>query len=315
MSASRRSSSWLLVGAALLAGCRSSALQPALQPDAAALALDGGPGDLSSFTGPDTPDGDLGAPPDLHGPEVAAADMDLDGAGPDSTGDAADGPAVCPSDATACDGLGGALLLVPETYDLGTAMIGAIGEGNVFSIVNDTGRPVTDLSVELVGADFLMVPSELCSSGRLDPGTGCTVLVALRPASRGPKSGALIARGLGMTVTATLSGLGLAGPELAMEPTNATFDTLAGTPSSPVVFTLINGGDVASGDLTIALGGADAASFAITENGCVVPLPRSRICHFSVRASSASAGLKMASVTVSSPSGGQVTASLTAYVH
>jgi len=115
-------------------------------------------------------------------------------------------------------------------------------------------------------------------------------------------------------ITASLTGNAEAASELAILPKTATFMAAAGTPSAPVTFLIWNG-DAFTGPVSVALGGADMASFKLSSNGCVGPLPQDGKCMVSVVLDAATPGLKTATLSASSATGGMPTATLTGTVN
>jgi hypothetical protein len=89
---------------------------------------------------------------------------------------------------------------------------------------------------------------------------------------------------------------------------------VVGQTGAPVTITVANIGDQPTGQVTIALGGANASDFEIASNTCLAPLAFATTCQVTVAVSAATAGMKQATVTASSPVGGMALASLTATV-
>lgn len=86
---------------------------------------------------------------------------------------------------------------------------------------------------------------------------------------------------------------------------------VANTMSAPVAVTVRNDGSGASGALTVALGGADAGSYAIATDGCSgQTLDAGASCTVAVRLQATAAGTPMAMLTIAGAPGGSVSVSL-----
>jgi len=81
----------------------------------------------------------------------------------------------------------------------------------------------------------------------LAAGANCSVDVAFKPGSRGPKSGSLIASGGGMTAMAALSGSGELPAQLVVRPVEQAFSGTLNVQTASVNFTFTNAGDASSG--------------------------------------------------------------------
>jgi hypothetical protein len=209
-----------------------------------------------------------------------------------------------------------ALAVSPAVHDFGTTLIGSESDPFTFTVTSTGGATVAGLNVTLTGADFIapMVGNKCAGVTSLPPGASCTIQVQFKPTSRGFKSGSLIASAGGQTVTSALSGQGLTPAQLAVSPMQVNLSGLAGQLGAPVTVTVGNVGDSATGAIGIALGGANPGDFKITSNGCLAPLAQFSSCQFAVAANASTAGMKAATVTASSPTGGMATTTLNATV-
>ncbi len=99
---------------------------------------------------------------------------------------------------------------------------------------------------------------------------------------------------------------------LVLDKTTQDFGTVVtGTTSAPASFTVTNSGTVASGALTVALGGADAGLFALASNGCAgMTLAPAASCQLTVTLTPTTQGTPSATLTVSATPGGSVQATL-----
>src|SRR3954466_1170223 len=101
---------------------------------------------------------------------------------------------------------------------------------------------------------------------------------------------------------------GCSSSELAVLPTDHDFGLIfaGGAPSSAVPFVVTNGGGAASGALTVALAGRDAADFVVTSDTCTgSPLAPQATCTVSIRFAPATSGSKLATLTIDGSSGGR----------
>jgi plastocyanin len=206
--------------------------------------------------------------------------------------------------------------VTPSQHDFGPIAVGATSDTFTFTVSNPGGTALAGFSVDLTGADFVAPVAENKCAGlaSLASGMSCSVGVQFKPASRGSKNGALTVRGGGQTVVAPLTGTGQTREAPVISPMSQSFAGQAGKPGTPVIFTVANIGDAATGVLGVTLGGANAGDFKITSNGCLAPLASGAYCQVGVAVNAATAGTKSATLTVASPGTGMAVATLTAYV-
>jgi hypothetical protein len=171
-----------------------------------------------------------------------------------------------------------------------------------FTVMNTGGAPLNGLTIIVNGADYAAtIAGNKCAGiTSLPAGGSCTIDVLFKPSTRGSKIGSIVASGDGQTVTASLSGNAQAATMLVINPTSASLVGIAGKDGVPVVFNVANVGDATTGAISVALSGADAASFKVASNNCLAPLPMSGSCQVSVStAAAATPGTKNATLTVS----------------
>jgi hypothetical protein len=169
------------------------------------------------------------------------------------------------------------------------------------AITLTTSGTVTGLTVTASGTDISIDTSATTCTATLSTGASCVVVVNFAALSFGSKnSDAIVFSSGGVNETV---------PVIANVPTPA---ALAIDPSAPeslfinegetgptVPFTVVNGGGTATGVLTVALAGPDAADFRITNNTCFLLAPLAT-CTFSVvfEPSMQSAAARTATLTV-----------------
>ncbi len=97
----------------------------------------------------------------------------------------------------------------------------------------------------------------------------------------------------------------LAPASLSITPSSANFGTVTqGSSSTPQSFTVRNVGGETSGGVTVTVGGAHAADFALGPNTCAAPLVGGATCTVSVTFSPNGAGARAATVTAAASPGG-----------
>jgi hypothetical protein len=309
----------------VLVGCGSSASLPAHAPDAGDAAPPVITEDAASI-GVDAAvplgrdgGGDAPGPADVGLPDVGADVAPLDAIAAEvAIADAADtrndevGVDGAVIDVSADRPTARSLQIAPAIHDFGNVVPGGTSDPFTFSISNFGTVPLSDFVVLVQGQFIAAAEGNVClSRSQLDPGESCTIAVIFQPASRGSKQGKLVASGGGLTFTASLVGMGTLLPHLEITPTFASFSTIVGSPSAPVIFTVANPGDLPTGPLDVRLMGTDVAAFEIAKDDCLSPLAGGAGCQVSVRLRATTVvGSKSATLTASSPDIGQVGATL-----
>ncbi len=207
----------------------------------------------------------------------------------------------------------GALSIAPTSSDLGSTLQGTTGTTVTFTVSNTGGSTSGPITTALAGtnaADFRLTANN-CNGITLVAAATCTVGVTFQPATSGAKTASLsVSATPGGTAIASLTATGLAPAALTLSPPTFTFaSTVAGGGSAAQAFTLRNTGGVATGTLTVALGGTNMSEFTITTNTCGATLGAGATCTIQVQFRPASAGAKSGSLDASAGAG--VTASAT----
>jgi Ca2+-binding RTX toxin-like protein len=188
-------------------------------------------------------------------------------------------------------------------------------------IVSNTGfNPLTVSSVTRTGAGaafFTATASPACAT--LAPGGSCTVTVAFAPTAVGPQSAVVnIASNdpstpvLGVPVTGTAIN-----PVISIAPSPLTFPARNVGTTSPIQNIVVTNTSAATINIAgpLTLSGANANQFVITNpNGCPGNLAAGASCNVGVRfapTAASGAGVKTATITISSPTGGTVVATVT----
>ena len=124
-----------------------------------------------------------------------------------------------------------------------------------------------------------------------------------------------ISGGTGISLTAHLTATAITPGALRISPDTQSFGIVAQNQgSSSQTFTITNGGQQATGAMTVALGGTDKAEFQVTADGCdkQTLAVGTGSCQITVRFAPSGLGAKSASLTVSASPGGMAVAQLSA---
>jgi hypothetical protein len=186
--------------------------------------------------------------------------------------------------------------------------------------VRNTGRVTTGtIRATVAGRDSAEVAITATTCATLDAGESCTVSLALRPLTAGPKLASLrVSATPGGDAVSILSGLGLTPSALLITPAERDFGTVsAGTSVGPVSFSVRNTGESPAGAPAVSLTATSPGglAFLIVGNGCrVLTIPPGGECVVTVRATAIRGGapgtLQTARLTVDTPEGATADASL-----
>lgn len=205
-------------------------------------------------------------------------------------------------------GLGSPVLgISPASFDFGTATVGTISASQTFTVTNSGTAATGTLSVQLTGsgATQFQFVSNGCLSIALSPNGSCTVTVRFLPTIAGAHTASLDVSGSpGGTVSAALSGTALAQAQLSISPTNAIFpETVVGSTSTAITFTVSNTGGSTSSNLTVSRVGFNPLQFPVVSNGCGAPLAPGASCQIALQFQPSSVGTFTAQLIVSSSTG------------
>ncbi|MGM0557872.1 MAG: choice-of-anchor D domain-containing protein [Myxococcota bacterium] len=209
------------------------------------------------------------------------------------------------------------LSLAPLSQDFGSVVTDDSSTSVSFTVSNDGGVDSGTLAVDVTGTDAaaFIKGADACDTQTLAPGDECTVALTFEPTTSGSKTATLeIAGTPGGTVTANLTGEGLEPGALTITPTLADFGSATvNTVGSTETFTVENTGGAATGTLTTAISGSNAADFSPVNggDGCQgISLGAGATCTISIVFEPNATGSRTASLTVSDTSGGSISASL-----
>jgi len=176
-----------------------------------------------------------------------------------------------------------------------------------FTVTNTGSLRTGPLTVTL-GGDSDFAKAEDSCVAPLDPGGQCTVKVRFKPTKAGARAGTLEVADSASSVkqTATLSGTGIKGAQLTLNPGGMFPDTAVGEAFS-LLFTLVNSGEEPTGDLKFTQAG-NTDQFMFDAGSCT-KLPAAdpggqTFCSFTVTFAPKTVGPKSLGIQVSASPGG-----------
>ena len=209
----------------------------------------------------------------------------------------------------------GALLISPLMQDFGAVTQGGNSGTQTFTVTNTGQQPAGAITTALGGSDAAQftVTADGCMGQALGANATCQITVRFSPSSAGGKTASLTATASpGGTAIAQLAGMGLSVGNITITPTSRDFGSVQeGLTGATQLFMLQNNGQSATGGLVTAVTGANAADFSVASDGCAgVILAASDTCMVSIGFNPASAGSKIATLTVTGSPGGAAAAPL-----
>ncbi len=172
----------------------------------------------------------------------------------------------------------GQFSVAPAAIDLGFLPVGVPATPQTITVT--TQGALTDLSVLASGPEVKIDATSTCAA-TLAAGVTCTVVVDFVAASTGSKSDSIVISAGGKTLAVPITAAVGAMAKLAVTPSTAAFAAAVNTSSSAVVFSVANAGDMATGSLSAAITGANAAEFTLAANNCLLLAPMS-VCSISI---------------------------------
>ena len=205
------------------------------------------------------------------------------------------------------DAVPAALRITPATEAFPDTLVGTRSAPTTLTVTNTGGLPTGPPTASFAGSVPVQftVTGSTCESA-LPPAGSCHLAVRFDPTGRGSSTADLSVTGSpGGTVTATLTGKGLAPAALQVTPEQQGFAaTLVGEHSEPVDLTVTNTGDVTTGPLATTLSGADAEQFSPTGTTCGAVLAPAASCTISVIFEPTVRGPRTAQLDIGGTSGG-----------
>ena len=209
------------------------------------------------------------------------------------------------------------LAIAPTAHGFASTQVGQSSSAFTFTISNNSAGPSGTIKTVFTGigaSQFqLATAANHCDGVSLAQGQSCSVDALYSPTAGGPTSALLtVASPQAGTVSAGLSGLGLASAQLAIAPAQKAFGAvLNGAHSVTQTFTITNIGGQTSGTPIAMLGGASSDQFEIVANGCTDVIPATQGCIVQVRFSPTAVASATATLDISATPGGSVSANLT----
>ena len=208
------------------------------------------------------------------------------------------------------------IVVAPPSIAFGDRVLGDPGAEVAVLVTNEGDVPTGALGTALggAGAAQFQIGTNGCAGLALAGNSSCTVGIIFHPSAAGDAAAALTVSGApGGNGTTTLSGHGLVPASLQVVPAAVTFgDTVVGSASAPHTFTFTNSGDLPTGPIAVATGGAGSAHYRIQIDNCSgAPLPPHGSCTVSVIFQPIAAGdVPPAALAAAGAPGGSTSASL-----
>ena len=176
----------------------------------------------------------------------------------------------------------------------GQTVIGQTSKAEPVTLTNSGDATLTQIATATTGP---FVATNNCGSS-LGGHLSCVVAVTFTPGATGMASGSLIVSDAQRSQTVTLSGDGAAPTQAFATPTNVNFGPYAlAVATAPQLITISNGGSTPTGNLSMAMSGAD---FSLVSNSCQGVLAPSTSCQIGVVFTPSAIGNREGTVTVSS---------------
>lgn len=154
----------------------------------------------------------------------------------------------------------GSLALTPSPVDFSSIEIGSSSTPQIVTVTNGGGRSLSGLALSITGAevqDFLLTANSCTTMTTLAAGASCGASITFTPSVAGGRQAFLTASSstAGVaSVTAALSGTGLAPPLLSFAPSQLSFATTqTGQASGTQLLTLSNAGQTSISDLQLTV--------------------------------------------------------------
>jgi CSLREA domain-containing protein len=205
------------------------------------------------------------------------------------------------------------------SHDFGSRMWGTSTTSSVY-LLNRTGNSLTPGTLAFSGtnAGDFGLSSDTCSNAALANNFSCTVDADFHPVSagNGARGPTTLSFPTNVAPAASVDSIDFTGDVteyISLVPSPKDYgSTQVGTPTAATQFTVENAGPSTSGNLAVALTGANASEFEITGGTCDgVTLPDDGTCTVSVRFAPTSAGAKSATLAVTGTPGGTQSSALT----
>jgi hypothetical protein len=188
----------------------------------------------------------------------------------------------------------------------GSVAVGSKSASMSVAITNTGTAVAGTLTTSITGTDAAQfaIDTDGCKGMALAAGGTCTISAHFAPTKSGSASAALSVNAMpGTPVNVALTGTGQTAGSLVFSVSTQSFGTIAtGATSSAATLTLTNSGATATGNVSVALGGANAAQFALSSDGCSgKPLASAGRCTVDVTFAPTASGAQSAALTATDP--------------
>ncbi len=163
--------------------------------------------------------------------------------------------------------------LTPTTLSFANQGLGSTSAAQTVTLNNSGNSGLTIASIGITG-DFTQTNNCPLTPSTLSGGSGCSLQISFKPTATGSRTGTLTVTDdsnnvAGSTQTVALSGNGISGGAVSLNPTSLSFgNQLAGTTSAPQTVTLTNSGTGALGNIVIT---SSSQMFKVSSNCPVSP--------------------------------------------
>ena len=206
---------------------------------------------------------------------------------------------------------GGAVLLVrPTTVSFGGVITGMQSVAAAVTITNAGDATSGTLTAMLGGSNatqFTLI--DTTCSGTLAPAATCVANVRFSPTQAAPATAALDVSDGSASATAVLNGTGLNPGDIFLTPTLHDFGMLGVGATSAFTFT-VHGAGIATGTITVTVGGTNAADFTRTGSCHGTSLAPNATCTVTIAFSPGATGARAGEFTVTATPGGSLTGTL-----
>ncbi len=216
------------------------------------------------------------------------------------------------------------LSLAPQgNHAFGQVLVGqTAATPQVFTVTNNGGATTGTITVTAAGADpsQFVKSADGCNGMTLAANATCMFTVNFAPTTSGAKAAEFdVTATPGGAVSAAVSGDAVTNAVIVLSPMIGQFGTVVVGQSDDVTFTGVNSGGTATGTLTTAITGADAAQFSITGNTCAGATLAANggstctvIVHYAPLTQTMGTTSKVAALTLTGTPGGTATATFQA---
>lgn len=189
-----------------------------------------------------------------------------------------------------------ALTLSPSAHDFASIGIGSTSGLEMLQLEN-TGTAAAEFGLRLEGtdADQFVIAQSTCTN-TLEPGTSCTIAVALQPTREGALSGRLaVVTGSNVVADTTLQGIGVVAG-VRIEPSLDSFGNIRLATTADRTFLIRNTSTVQIPAPVATLAGA--AAYTVQASDCTGPLVPDASCSYTIRYAPSSIGAHNATISV-----------------